>query len=201
MRDDPSVIDLVVRARDGDRRAWDELVERYAPLVWSICRRFRIPDRDVDDVGQTVWLRLLDQLPLLREPAALPGWLATTTRRECLRALGVASQQQRQYSSTDVDDAADRHAAPIDEQLLDEERDAALREAFRQLPDRCQQLLSMLLQDPPTPYGEISARLGIPTGGIGPTRARCLQRLLRCPALAALLKSESAPARKVGKHE
>jgi len=201
MRDDPCVIDLVIRARDGDKSAWDELVERYAPLVWSICRRFGIANLDIDDVGQTVWLRLLEQLPLLREPAALPGWLATTTRRECLRVLGVAQQHERRRASVEPGDQVDQDAASIDEQLLDEERDAVLREAFRQLPMRCQQLLSMLIQDPPVSYGEISARLGIPVGGIGPTRARCLRKLRRCPVLDALLESHPETAGRDEGHE
>ena len=87
MRDDPAVIALVKRARDGDSRAWDQLVERYAPLVWSVCRRYRLSPADCDDVGAGVWLRLVEGLPSLREPAALPGWVATVTRRECLRFL------------------------------------------------------------------------------------------------------------------
>ena len=87
MRDDPSVIALVARVGDGDQEAWNELVERYAPLVWSICVRYRLSRQDIDDVGQSVWLLLVEQIGKLREPAALPGWLATTTRRECLRIL------------------------------------------------------------------------------------------------------------------
>jgi len=86
MRDDPVVIALVGRARDGDQTAWDQIVERFAPLAWSICRRHRLSDADANDVGQNVWLRLVEHLPSLREAAALPGWLTTTTRRACLRA-------------------------------------------------------------------------------------------------------------------
>ena len=73
VRDDPVVIDLVTRARRGDKRAWDVLIMRYAPLVWSICRRHRLGDADAEDVGQSVWLRLVDQLGQIRDPAALPG--------------------------------------------------------------------------------------------------------------------------------
>ena len=83
MRDDPSVIALVERAMNGDRNAWNDVVERYAPLVWSICTRYRLNDQDTEDVGQNVWLLLVEHLGKLREPAALPGWLATTTHREC----------------------------------------------------------------------------------------------------------------------
>ena len=82
--------DLVTRAGNGDKRAWDALVERYAPLIWSICRRYRLGGADANDVGQSVWLRLVDHLDKIRGPAALPGWLATTTRRECNRVLRTA---------------------------------------------------------------------------------------------------------------
>src|SRR4249919_2027694 len=87
--DGPLVPDLVIRARTGDKQAWDTLVERYAPLIWSICGRHQL-GADAEDISQSVWLRLVGQLDKIREPAALPGWLATTTRRECLRLLGAA---------------------------------------------------------------------------------------------------------------
>src|SRR5271165_3985903 len=79
VRDD-STAALVIRARNGEKQAWDELIERYAPLIWSICRGYRLSRADADDVGQSVWLGLLDHLASLRDPTALPGWLATTTR-------------------------------------------------------------------------------------------------------------------------
>jgi RNA polymerase sigma factor (sigma-70 family) len=94
MRSDQPVTDLVTRARNGGRQAWDALVERYAPLIWSICRRHQLADADARDIGQNVWLRLVDQLGTLRDPAALPGWLATTTRRECGRLLRAARAPQ-----------------------------------------------------------------------------------------------------------
>src|SRR5574341_1001847 len=90
MRDDTSVIALVSGARHGDKLAWSVLVERYAPLVWSICRRHGLSRSDADDVGQTLWLRLVEHLQFLRDPAALPGWIATTTRRGCLLVLRAA---------------------------------------------------------------------------------------------------------------
>src|SRR5215472_10808217 len=94
MRDDPSVTDLVTRARTGDKQAWDALVERYVPLVWSICRHYRLSPADAQDTGQNVWLQLVEQLDNLRDPAALPGWLATTTRHECGRVLRAAHSPQ-----------------------------------------------------------------------------------------------------------
>ena len=81
MRDDPYVVALVARAADGDEGAWDEIVDRYAPLVWSICARYRLSAVDIEDVGQTIWAGLVTQLGKLREPAALPGWLVLIPRR------------------------------------------------------------------------------------------------------------------------
>jgi RNA polymerase sigma factor (sigma-70 family) len=197
---DCSVSDLVARARSGDRQAWDALVERYAPLIWSICRRHRLGRADADDVGQSVWLRLLDQLDRVREPAALPGWLATTTRRECLHVLSAAQGPHATIYALDVESLPDQRAGTADQELLAAERHAALRAAFTQLPPNGQQLLALLTADPPTPYADISAQLGIPVGSIGPTRSRYLDKIRRHPAIAALINTESRPAGRSSLH-
>ena len=194
MRDDPRVTDLVTRARNGDPQAWSGLVERYAPLIWSICRRHRLGGADADDVGQSVWLQLVEHLGTLRDPAALPGWLATTTRRECGRVLRTAHGPHAARYTPNVEDIADEQTGTAEQELLAAERNAALREAFLQLPPCDQQLIALLIQDPPVPYAEISARLGIPVGSIGPTRGRCLDRLRRHPAIAALITAETESA-------
>jgi RNA polymerase sigma factor (sigma-70 family) len=186
MRDDSTVSALVARARAGDQPAWNELVERYAPLVWSVCNRYRLSRPDIDDIGQTVWLLLVEQLGNIRQPAALPGWLATTTQRECLRVLRVAGRCDSFGSSVDHQGLRDRSAPMIEEEVMEAELHAALRTAFADLPARCRQLLSMLLSDPPHSYAEISATVAIAIGSIGPQRARCLEKLRRSPALAAL---------------
>ena len=185
MRDDPTVIALVTRAAGSDPTAWDEIVERYGPLVWSICARFRLSNHDREDVGQNVWLLLVEQLGKLREPAALPGWLATTTHRECLRVVTAARKSER--LGTELDDALQFvDNTVIDEEILMAERNAALRAALAELPPRCQLLLGMLTSDPPSSYAKISATLQIPVGSIGPQRARCLERLRKSSALAGL---------------
>ena len=186
---EPTVSDLVARAKDGDRQAWDALVERYAPLIWSICRRHRLGQADADDVGQSVWLRLVDQLDRVRDPAALPGWLATTARRECLRVLGGMQGSRGSVYAPDVESLPDERAGLGDQALLDAERHAALREAFDQLPPNGKQLISLLIADPPLPYADISARLGIPVGSIGPNRSRYLDKMRRHPAVAALINA------------
>jgi RNA polymerase sigma factor (sigma-70 family) len=186
---DPTVSELVARAKDGDRQAWDALVERYAPLIWSICRRHRLGRADADDVGQSVWLRLVDQLDRVRDPAALPGWLATTARRECLRVLGATQGPRATIFALDVESLPDDRADLGDQALLAAERQAALREAFEQLPPNGQQLIALLIADPPLPYADISARLGIPVGSIGPNRSRYLDKMRRHPAVAALINA------------
>jgi RNA polymerase sigma factor (sigma-70 family) len=183
MRDDPTVVELVERARDGDQSAWDQIIERYAPLVWSVCRRLGLSGPDADDVGAAVWLRLVEKLDGLREPAALPGWLATTTRREC---LGLLRAKNRQLP-VDDERIPDQEGPASDEWLLKQEMHIALRAAFAELSERCRQLLSMLFSDPPTPYAKIAEKLGMTVGGIGPNRQRCLERLRGNPAIAALL--------------
>ena len=132
---------------------------------------------------------LVEQLGRLREPAALPGWLATTTARECLRVVKAASKAE--WLGTGLDDSVFFvDDAVIDEEILMAERNVALRAAFAELPPRCQRLLSMLISDPPHSYAQIHAELGIPVGSIGPQRARCLERLRRSDALAAFGEGE-----------
>jgi RNA polymerase sigma factor (sigma-70 family) len=191
VRDDPAVVDLVLRARDGDGKAWDGIVERYAALIWSVCRRYGLSGGDADDVAGSVWLRLVEHLDTLREPAALPGWLARTTQRECLQALRA---RKRQVPVDDPDPAGGPpgggEAGGLDNDLLVAERRHALRTAFAQLPARCRELLGMLFADPPVPYAQIGADLGLAVGAIGPSRRRCLDRMRRSPSLVAY-----APAR------
>ena len=194
MSTDQPVTDLVTRARNGDKQAWNALVERYAPLIWSICRRHRLDGADANDVGQSVWLLLVDHLGNLRDPAALPGWLATTTRRECGRVLRAARGPLTAGHAPDWETLPGEQATTADQELLTAERHAALRQALLELSPDCQQLIALLTADPPEPYAQISARLGIPVSSIGPTRRRCLDKLRRHPAIAALINAEAEGA-------
>jgi RNA polymerase sigma factor (sigma-70 family) len=194
MCDERAVSDLVARARSGDEQAWHALVERCAPLVWSICRKHRLGDADAEDVGQVVWLRLVEQLPMIHQPSALPGWLATVTRRECLRVLRAARGPLAVEYGLDASILPDERASAAERDLLAAELHAALREALADLPPAARRLIALLVADPPVPYAEISARLGIPVGSIGPTRRRYLDKLRRHPAIAALADTEP-PAR------
>jgi RNA polymerase sigma factor (sigma-70 family) len=198
-RNGPQVAVLVSRAAEGDEQAWDALVERYAPLIWSICRKYGLNRADAEDVGQQVWLRLVDQLGSLRNPAALPGWVATTTRRECDRVLTARGSKRPDTKLADSSQPADDMAT--DEEILAAERTTALRAALAELPRGCQELIALLIQDPPVPYAEISARLGIPVSSIGPRRRRCLDKIQRHPAIAALVDTEAGGSGRHGSIE
>ena len=187
------ITDLMSRARSGEKQAWDALVARYAPLIWSICRRYELRHADAEDVGQSVWLHLVDHLDRIRDPAALPGWLATTTRRECARVLRAARGQHDEGQPPNAENGPDGQIT-AEEELLAAERHAALQGAFMSLSPCCQQLIALLMEDPPVPYAEISARLGLAVGSIGPSRRRCLDKLRRDPAIAALFRAESETA-------
>jgi RNA polymerase sigma factor (sigma-70 family) len=178
---------LVAAAVDGDSTAWAELVDRFAPLVWSIAYSFRMSTTDRDDVTQAIWLRLLEHLPSIRVPEALPGWLVTTSRRECLRHLGSAQRRASQEAAI-FEDQIEARELDHDELLLRAERRDALRADFAVLGERCRRLLTLLFADPRPAYEEVSATLNMPIGSIGPTRARCLQRLRSLPATSALLE-------------
>jgi RNA polymerase sigma factor (sigma-70 family) len=158
--------------------------------VWSICRRHELSDADAADVNQSVWLQLISQLDQIGEPAALPGWLATTTRRECVRVRRAAPGPHAAGYLPDAQAIPDRQAEMAEQELLTAERHAALREALARLPPCCQQLIGMLIGDRPVPYAQISAALSIPVGSIGPRRRRCLDKLRGDPVIAAPINTE-----------
>jgi RNA polymerase sigma factor (sigma-70 family) len=196
--DSSPVSALVARVCAGDQEAWNELIDRYAPLVWSICQRYQLSRQDADDVGQSVWLLLVENIASLREAAALPGWLSTTTRHEIFRVLRVARRHDHDDLPADGQIPGDADAATIEEELIRAERNAALRAAFAELGPSCHHLLSLLMSDPPLAYADISGLLGIPVGSIGPKRARCLDQLRRSPHLAEIV---SQPAKHAGVKE
>ena len=189
-----SLATLVSRARGGEQDAWDAIVERFLPLVESVVRRHRLTGGDGDDVCQTVWLRLVEHLDDLREPEALPGWLRTTARHECLRLL-AARGRSVPVDPHDGLEEADAVGDVAHVGLLRDEVAEAVRVALADLPEERRRLLLLLLVDPPLAYAEIGARLGIPVGGIGPTRSRILAQLRRDPRLRGLALEQGGGAR------
>lgn len=170
----PPTGELLSRAADGDQEAWDALVDRYCRLVWSVLGSFMLGAATREDVYQTVWLRLVEHLDRIKEPERLAGWLATTTRHEALR---VQRQQRRTLPTEHLPLTADPTAATPEEQVADAEtREIALR-GFGQLSESCQQLLRLLTVDPPLDYATVARLIDRPIGSLGPTRARCLDKL------------------------
>lgn len=193
MADQSEVSRLVRASATGSEAAWKELVHRYAPLVMSVIRSYQLSSADAQDVSQTVWLRLVEHLAKLREPEALPGWLATTTQRECSRQR----QQGRRVLPVDPHTSSAVHQGAatttgVDDGILRAELRQALRDGLRELPARDRQLLQLRAADPPASYHEISQLLGIPLGSIGPTLRRCLNRLRETSTVRAYLAA--APA-------
>ena len=175
--------DLVTAALGGDKASWEELVQRYSGLVWSVARGYRLSAADAADVFQTTWLRLAEHLGRISDRGQVGAWLATTARREALRvargsARTVPADDAAMTALGHVDEYTPEHAVLNAEQArLDADRAAAVWRAFSKLPDRCRELLRILIASPPPSYAEVAAALGMPVGSIGPTRARCLRRL------------------------
>lgn len=167
----------VAAAAGGSNSAWGRLVDHYNGLLWSIARSFRLSPPDAADVIQTTWLRLVEHLGRIEQPDRVGAWLATTARNECLAALR-RNTRATPAGSDFLDDVADRAPGP-DHGLLTLERDTALWSALESLSELCRSLLRILASDPPPSYAEIGAALSMPVGSIGPSRARCLERLRR----------------------
>lgn len=177
---------LVARAREGDSDAWETIVARYERLVWSVIRGLGLRHSDAEDVAQTTWFRLVDQLDRLREPEAIGSWLAMTARRE---AIHVLRRSSRQIPVADFDEHFGPNTVEPGERLFRTDEQRTVRRALTAIPDRCRQLLRLWALDPRPSYEEISVAMGgMPTGSIGPTRGRCLEQLRN--ELAALGISE-----------
>jgi RNA polymerase sigma factor (sigma-70 family) len=177
-------------AASGDGVAWGSLVDHFGGLLWAITRSFRLASTDADDVIQTTWLRLVEHLGRIEQPDRIGAWLATTARNEC---LAVVRRQTRSASGGwELEELADDGPGP-DHGLLRDERHRALHLALDALSEPCQRLLRLLAADPPPSYQEVSAALALPVGSIGPSRARCLERLRR--RMAGADSVEDRPAR------
>jgi RNA polymerase sigma factor (sigma-70 family) len=165
-------------------------VRRYSPLVLAVARAYRLRDKDAEDINQIVWLRLIEHLGRIREPGAVPKWINTTARHEAQR---VAGNLRRVVPMDPLAEPASARPdqAEVDADLLRAEQHQALRDGLAELPGSQRQILLLLAADPPLSYRQISHRLGIPVGSIGPLRARYLQRLRVTSALHEFLDSSA----------
>jgi RNA polymerase sigma factor (sigma-70 family) len=186
-----SLTSLVERARGGDSAAWNGIVDRFAGLVWAVARRHGLCNADAADVSQTTWLRLVENLDRVRDPERVGGWLATTARHEALRVLRISDRQVPSAHEELTDLVTEVDDDPIDGNLLTDERDRELWELIALLPPRCQVLLTALTEASELSYVEIGQALDMPTGSIGPTRARCLEHLRRLAARRGITSLDS----------
>lgn len=165
--------ELLLRAAAGEREAWDALVDRFDQMVWSVARSFRLDDAAASDVAQTVWLRLIENVDRIQDPERLPGWLATTCRREALRVIKRSERSVPSDFEYDIEDPS----PSLESMMIEDEETREVVQAFAELGEECQQLLRLLTVEPALSYEEIAEATGRPVGSLGPTRGRCVERL------------------------
>ena len=172
---------LVDRCLTGDARAWAALVARHERLVYAVARSYRLSDADLGDVFQDVFAALVRGMPRMREARTLVRWLSSTTER-IARATALRRRREQALAASDAAAAhvvaADQPAVEAELETLEEQ--ALIRLALESLPEGCRRLLAALYYEDPVPeYAALARRLGTPIGSLGPTRARCLERLRR----------------------
>lgn len=177
-----STAELASACRSGDLDAWDELLDRFERLVFAVAWREGLSAEDAADVTQTTFEALLAQLDRIRDDDQIASWLMTVARRQAWR---VRNDRRRQLPD---DGTSNGHDPDVVDPIADHDTNLWIYEGLSRLDSPCRDLLTALYFDPRGPsYAEIAARFGRPVGSIGPTRARCLQRLrtilgeVRCP--------------------
>jgi RNA polymerase sigma factor (sigma-70 family) len=177
--------ELVAGIRAGDEPAWRALSQRYEPLLRWLARQCGLSAEDAGDAVQLTWLRCLEHIGQLTDAGKLNGWLATICRRECIR-LATRARSEVPLATPDMarliaDERAD--CDPCAEAAFRDQCDR-LHRAITALPARQRTLLAELLRREDQSYLDLSRRLGIPVGSIGPTRQRAVSRLRLDPQLA-----------------
>jgi RNA polymerase sigma factor (sigma-70 family) len=167
--------ELVALCLGGDAQAWEALILRYRRLIYSIPVKFNFTTADASDVFQAVCLKVIEHLHELKDESKVSAWLITTTTRQCIH---VRSQRIRESGGPeDFEEPAAPDVNVEDIQIQTQEQQA-IRDAVEQLPQRCRQLLELLYFEATNPsYEEIGKLMNMPVPSIGPTRARCLEKL------------------------
>lgn len=174
---------LIAACLAGEADAWEALISRYQRLIYSIPLKARLSPDDASDIFQSVSLKLYEKLATLRDHDKISSWLITTARRECWRLAARNRREAAPAGFGGEDDINPTAYIPATTPLADEEREMfergqAVRQAIASLPERCRELLTMLFYQPEEwSYAEIAQRMNMPVPSIGPTRARCLEKL------------------------
>lgn len=169
---------LLRGCRRGDARSWNTLVERFQGLVYSIPRRMGLSDDDSSDVFQATFTALFKHVDRIESASTIPKWLSTTASRESFRLI----RQRRNQSVIDIEDQTledvlKAEDVAVDEQVLKAEMAELISAGLSSISPKCQELLQLLYRADEVSYQDISDQLGMPIGSIGPTRARCLEKL------------------------
>ncbi len=175
--------ELVIACRGGDESAWEAITYKFQNLLFSIPRRAGLGKDLASDVLQDVFTTLYLKIDLLEKPEFLRAWLITTTKHKTMHLISRETRGRPRSIGDDENDPAFEIAdkSPLaDDMLIRLEREEQIENAFTEIDDRCRQLLMMLYLDgDKVSYSEIADKLDIPLGSIGPTRARCLDKLLK----------------------
>lgn len=175
--------ELLRACKQNDESAWEEIVNRYQRLVYAIPRRAGLDEDLSAEVFQEVFTTLIEKLYEIEQPERLHAWIVTTARRKTWRVMGRERLSVARLTIDDESDAFDKlpdNVPLADELMLKLEQQHLVRSAVRQLDVRCRKLLTLLFYtDEPPPYSEIASEVGTPEGSIGPTRARCLKKLMK----------------------
>jgi RNA polymerase sigma factor (sigma-70 family) len=167
---------LVDACRRGDEAAWAALIDKYKRLIYSIPVKYGFSREEAAEIFQATCFELLRALPALRQPTALPAWLIRTAAHQCHRHRDSV---HRWNELEDAGALCDEKPC-ADEIAVQAQREYLLEAALGDLSPRCRELMEMLFyEEPPRPYREIAARLGLAEGSIGLTRSRCLEKLRR----------------------
>jgi RNA polymerase sigma factor (sigma-70 family) len=169
---------LIKACLNGNEQAWTALIQKYKNLIYSIPVKYGASPEDAADIFQAVCLELFSELPRIRKTAALRSWLMTVAAHQAFHWKRKVRRRAEEELSPEAEEALAVEPSP---DLIDEvEKEQMLRDALAQLPPRCQTMIELLFyHQPPLPYRDVAARLGLATGSIGFIRGRCLARLQR----------------------
>ncbi|MFD0024911.1 RNA polymerase sigma factor [Streptomyces sp. NPDC058382] len=182
--------EILAGCERGEQAAWDEMVDRFGRLIWSVIRGYRMNDVDAEDVRQLTWFRLVQNVSRIRDPERVGDWLATVARRESIKAVTRGKRLVMVGDSETLEGLSGHHESP--EQItLRAHHNEEVHRAVSTLSEQCRGVLTLALEDPPASYEEISASLSMTVGSVGPIRTRCLRRLRR--VLAAAEAGEPLP--------
>jgi RNA polymerase sigma factor (sigma-70 family) len=175
--------ELVERARGGDESAWETIVYKYQNLLYSIPLRAGLRRDSAADVLQEVFTTLFQKIDALEKPEFLRAWLVTTTQHKTIHFIHREARGKPksidELESTTGFEVVDPSLTP-DEGLIQLEREKQIEEALASIDERCRRLLTLLyLNQQQIPYAEIARMLDLPLGSIGPTRSRCLEKLIK----------------------